>query len=136
MTKTAMISGHLDLSESEFDGYYSPYILAAMASGHDFVIGDAKGADDMAQRLIKEWTPILNYTGRVTIYHMLTIPRFNAGFATKGGYTRDSGKDAAMTAESDYDILYVRPSKHSSESGRVSGTENNLIRRKAKDMQK
>ena len=129
---TAFVSGHLDLTQEEFDGHYAPYILSAMASNHDIVVGDARGADDMAQRLIKKWTPILNYTGHVTVYHMLQLPRFNAGFKTKDGYTSNTGKDSAMTEASDYDILYIRPDKHSSVSGRVSGTEQNLIRRKAK----
>lgn len=121
--KTAMISGHLDLTQGEFDGHYVPYILSAMASNHDFVIGDAQGADDMAQRYIKKWTSILNYTGRVTVYHMLTLPRFNAGYPTKHGYTSNTGKDTAMTADSDYDVCWVRP-------------ENNIVRRKAKGMGK
>jgi hypothetical protein len=129
---TAMISGHLDLKQAEFDAHYAPYLLSAMANGENIVVGDAPGSDQMAQTLIKKWTPWIGYIGRVTIYHMLTIPRHNAGFATKGGYASNAAKDAAMTADSDYDIAWVRPEKHSSVSGRVSGTEQNLIRRKAK----
>jgi hypothetical protein len=130
----AMISGHLDLTQEEFDDHYRPYIIEAIVMGHDFVVGDAKGADQMAQACLKKWQPILFSAGRVTVYHMLTLPRHNAGFKAKGGYQSNSAKDAAMTAESDYDILYIRPDKHSSQSGRVSGTEANFIRRKAKTM--
>lgn len=128
----AMISGHLDLTQDEFDTHYQPYIIEAIVMGHDFVVGDAKGADQMAQACLKKWQPILFNAGRVTVYHMLTLPRHNAGFRTKGGYPSNSAKDAAMTSDSDYDIAWIRPDKHSSVSGRVSGTEQNIIRRKAK----
>jgi hypothetical protein len=129
---TAMISGHLNLTQAEFDQHYMPYILSALIEGHDFVVGDAPGADEMAQNYLKKRIDQLNTLTLVRVYHMYTIPRHNAGFATKSGFTKDTGKDAAMTADSDYDILWIRPEKHSSQSGRVSGTEQNQIRRKAK----
>jgi hypothetical protein len=132
----AMISGHRDLTKDEFDAQYAPHILSALANGHDFVVGDAPGADEMAQALLKKWSPILNPAARVCVYHVLTIPRHNAGFDTKRGYTSNTAKDAAMTQDSDYDILWIRPSKHSSVTGRVSGTERNQIRRKAKEITK
>ncbi len=129
---TAFISGHLDLTQDEFNEHYMPYIIEALVEGHDFVVGDARGADEMGQNFLKKWLPILGIVTRVTVYHMFQIPRHNAGFATKNGFTKDTGKDAAMTADSDYDLAWVRPEKHSSVSGRVSGTEQNIIRRKAK----
>lgn len=134
MTRIAMISGHLDLTQSEFDARYMPYILEALIEGHDFVVGDAKGADAMAQDYLKKRLSFFNAINRVTVYHMYRIPRYNAGFETRNGFTKDTGKDAAMTADSDYDILWIRPEKHSSVSGRVSGTEQNQVRRKAKAM--
>jgi hypothetical protein len=136
MTKTCMISGHLDLTPEEFEQHYKPYILEALIGGHNFVVGDAQGADEMAQNLLKKYIELFQYPTRVTVYHMYTIPRHNAGFATCNGFTKDTGKDAAMTENSDYDIAWVRPEKHSSVSGRVSGTEQNIVRRKAKDMGK
>lgn len=132
--RVCMISGHLDLTRQEFDAHYAPYILAALADGHDFVVSDARGADQMAQEFLKKWIPILNSLSRVRVYHMLTIPRHSAGFDTKGGFQSNAAKDRAMTDDSDYDIAWVRPEKHSSVSGRVSRMEANLIRRKAKDM--
>jgi hypothetical protein len=132
MVKTAMISGHLDLTQEEFDEHYKPLIIHAIEHDHDFVVGDARGADAMAQLCLKEWIDKLHALSLVRVYHMFTAPRHNAGFDTKSGFTKDDGKDAAMTKDSDYDIAWVRPSKHSSESGRVSGTEQNIIRRKAK----
>jgi hypothetical protein len=134
--RIAMISGHLDLTQEEFEAYYLPYILEALLEGNDFVVGDAPGADEMAQKYLAKRIPQISPASRVTVYHMYTIPRHNAGFATKNGFTKDTSKDAAMTADSDFDIAWVRPEKHSSVSGRVSGTEQNLLRRKAKTMGK
>lgn len=132
--KTAFISGHLDITKGEFDAHYAPYILRAMANQENIVVGDAPGADAMAQNLIKTWTPWIGYIGHVTVYHMLTVPRYNAGFSTKSGYSSNKAKDHYMTEDSDFDIAWVRPEKHSSVSGRVSGTEANILRRKAKAM--
>jgi hypothetical protein len=79
--------------------------------------------------LSRRW---LTYNVEVTVYHMFTAPRHNYGpYPTKNAFTKDTDKDAAMTADSDFDIAWVRPEKHSSVSGRVSGTEQNIIRRKA-----
>lgn len=131
MTKTVFVSGHLDLTREEFDAHYAPYILSTLADGDNIVVGDARGADEMVQTFIRKWDGIMSYTGTVTIYHMLTIPRFNvARDPMRGGYQSNTAKDAAMTADSDFDIAWVRPEKHSSVSGRVSGTESNLLRRK------
>lgn len=127
----AMISGHLDCTSQEFNDHYKPLIEVALQRGDSFVVGDAPGADCDAQQFLA------GFDAKVTVYHMFTSPRHNAGnFPTKGGYTADIGKDAAMTDESDYDIAWIRPEKHSSVSGRVSGTEANLFRRKVKDMGK
>lgn len=130
MTRIAMISGHLDLTQEEFDERYAPLIQNAIDAGHNFVVGDARGADYMSQTYLFHHCPI---SSTVTVYHMLERPRNHYPiFDLKGGYQSNNGKDKAMTAESDYDIAWVRPEKHSSVSGRVSGTEQNLIRRKAK----
>lgn len=126
----AMISGHLDLAEDEFKEYYEAAILMAVRNGDSFVVGDARGADFMAQTLLFHRCPIAS---TVTVYHMLARPRNHYPiFDLKGGFPSNAAKDGAMTEISDYDILYIRPEKHSSVSGRVSGTEQNMIRRKAK----
>ncbi len=129
----AMISGHLDLTVEEFQEHYSEKIKQAIEQGHKFVVGDARGADAMAQRYLVLMR--LSCDIDLTVYHMFTIPRNNWGtWKTKGGFTKDDGKDSQMTTDSDYDIAWVRPEKHSSVSGRVSGTEANIVRRKAKAM--
>ena len=126
----AMISGHLDLEQDEFDAHYAPQIQKAIDAGHNFVVGDARGADFMAQTYLFHHCSIAS---TITVYHMLQSPRNRYPiFDVKGGYPSNNAKDKALTENSDYDILYIRPEKHSSVSGRVSGTEQNLIRRKAK----
>ncbi len=111
------ISGHLDLTEQEFATHYVPDLQRHLAAGHSFVTGDAPGADTFAQKWLKE------RGANVTVFHMFTSPRFNADFATVGGFTSDKERDTAMTGASDTDVARVRPGKES------SGTAKNLKRR-------
>lgn len=116
--KTYFISGHLDLSDSEFTEHYAPRIRAAVAEGASFVVGDARGTDAKAQGFLHEIG-----CQRVTVHHMFTAPRNNAGFETKGGFDSDESRDRAMTEVSDDDIAWVRPGREK------SGTAKNLLRR-------
>lgn len=111
------ISGHLDLSKSEFEEYYRPQIDRALEQAEAFIVGDARGADKLAQEYL------FNKTNAVTIYHMFTEPRNNAGFETKGGFQSDSERDKQMTIDSTKDIAWVRPGRE------TSGTQRNLARR-------
>jgi hypothetical protein len=117
LAKVNFISGHLDLTEAEFDAHYRPPIDASVAAGERFVVGDARGADTLAQRYLH------GKTADVVVYHMFTAPRFNAGFPTHGGFEGDSARDRRMTADSDADIAWVRPGRE------TSGTQRNLDRR-------
>lgn len=135
MGKTFFISGHLDLTLEEFDQHYTPRILAALAAYGDetrFVVGDAQGADALAQSFLRHRlfdTSVANgvgVSGQVVVYHMFTSPRNNVGgFPTRGGYRSDEERDMAMTLASDEDIAYVRPGR----LGNNSGTERNIDRR-------
>jgi hypothetical protein len=115
---THFVSGHLNLSEAEFDEYYRPAIDEALARGDSFIVGDARGTDTMTQNYL------LGKTDRVVVYHMFTHPRNNAGFKTIGGFETDEERDAHMTSDSDGDIAWVRPGREK------SGTQKNLDRRK------
>lgn len=121
----AMISGHLDLTQAEFDEHYIPLIAQAIVEECDFVIGDAPGCDAMAQILLKDRQRIGGLV-KVTVYHAGRTPRNNKGFPTRGGYLSHTAKDSAMTAASDLDIAWVRPGKE------ASGTARNLARRALK----
>jgi hypothetical protein len=115
------ISGHLDLTPAEFEAHYRPAIDEALARGESFVVGDARGADMMAQKYL------LGKTTAVVVYHMFTGPRNNVGFPTLGGFESDEARDARMTLDSDQDIAWVRPGREK------SGTQKNLERRQQRN---
>ncbi|MBL8796960.1 MAG: hypothetical protein JNM56_23870 [Planctomycetia bacterium] len=112
------VSGHLDLSATEFEAHYRAVLDEALARGDSFIVGDARGADAMSQAYL--W----GRTSAVTVYHMFTSPRNNVGFQTIGGFQSDEERDQRMTAVSDADIAWVRPGREK------SGTQRNIDRRK------
>jgi hypothetical protein len=116
------VSGHLDLTEEEFNKHYRDSILNAISEGSSFVIGDAAGADAMAQKFLFE-----HGITNVIVYHMFDKPRNNIGFKTIGGFTSDRERDEALTVASNDDIAWVRPGREK------SGTAKNLTRRKLQD---
>ncbi len=111
------VSGHLSVTQEEFDLHYAPILAQHVADSCTFVVGEARGADKLAQIYLK------NAGAQVTVFHMHKKPRFNAGFPMNGGYKTDDERDAAMTAASDHDVTWV---SHGREN---SGTERNLERR-------
>ena len=111
------ISGHLDVNKEEFDTHYRPQIDRALALDESFVVGDARGADALAQEYI------FGKSDKVVVYHMFQSPRNNAGFPTKGGFQSDNSKDKQMTNDSTKDIAWVRAGREK------SGTQRNLNRR-------
>ena len=118
------ISGHLDLTEEEFQTQYVPTLYAMIQRNHAFIVGDAKGADVMAQRYLALKAPD---ECPVTVYHMHDAPRYNVGnFSIQGGFDSDNERDAAMTADSHVDLAWVRPGREK------SGTARNLKRRNRK----
>lgn len=134
------ISGHLDISEKDFETHYKQKIDDAIKEDSCFVIGDAAGVDHMAQKYLASYHkvhPELCIDQRVIVYHMLDAPRHNVGnFATKGGFKNDLSRDTAMTESSDDDILWIRSPEESKmlfgdkyDPKRKSGTEKNHLRR-------
>jgi hypothetical protein len=120
--KTAFISGHRDLTPQEFKEHYIPLIEQAISEGCAFVIGDAPGADAMAQAYIFRRQP--GPVADVTIYYAGGYPRNDFPlFHRRGGYANHTAKDEAMTLASDFDIAWVRPGRG------WSGTARNLKRR-------
>ncbi len=124
-----------DLSKNEFSRYYEEKIGQAIVLDGNFVIGDAKGTDLLAQLYLRR-NDISNE--RVTIYHMFTDPlnKNPALYPTKGGFKNHNSKDTAMTKASHYDIAYVRSIEEQKKlygekyKYRMSGTERNIRRRK------
>jgi hypothetical protein len=134
--KIYFISGHLDLSSEDFEKHYIPSIDYAIQHNSFFVVGDAKGADTLAQQYLAS-----KKYPRVTVYHMFSAPRCNYGnWPIVGGYKSDESRDAYMTANSTDDIAYVRPMDEQKlllekagkkfNPNRVSGTQKNINCRK------
>ena len=118
--KIAYISGHLNITDKEFEEHYVPQLDEAIARNCIFVVCDAKGVDLKSQKYLLE----KNYpTEKVIVYHMFDEPRNNLGFPTRGGYQNDTERDCFATITSEFDILWVRPGKEN------SGTAENKKRR-------
>lgn len=115
--KTYFVSGHLTISNEEFETHYVPLLEAALAEGATFVVGDAWGVDARAQVWIKE------HGATAIVFHAYGQPRNNAGFPTRHGFDSQGAKDAAMTDASDEDIAWVRPGRED------SGTARNIAKR-------
>jgi hypothetical protein len=118
--KTVFVSGHMHVTDSEFDKHYRPRIeaLLAVEGGTHFLVGDAPGFDVRVQG------ELADSGAKVTVYHMKTAARHNVGgFATVGGFDTAEDRDAAMTAASDEDLAWVRPGRD------VSGVGRNVKRR-------
>lgn len=132
------ISGHIDITEEEFNTHYRNRIdLALQNPFSTFVIGDAQGADTLAKNYLGsriDKTRITIYTRRSPIQCSELV-----GFKIKGSFKNHTQKDAAMTRDSDEDILYIRPADIQKQlleargikydPNRLSGTEQNLNRR-------
>lgn len=122
--RNIFVSGHLDLTNAEFVEHYAPRIDAACATRADgtlvvFHVGDARGADFMAQEFLE------SRRVPVYVYHMFEKPRniYGRPFRVIGGFTSDLARDEAMTMVTTEDIAWVRPGREK------SGTAKNLARR-------
>ncbi len=135
-----MISGHTDLPPKLFDAHYIPQLTTALEDGATFIVGDAKGVDEMALTWLLTHLKTDNAKRRVTVYCSRAynvsklealgvnaifdpVKRDSGGGRVKG---RESGnpnasrqrhldRDARMTAASDFDILYVRTDEEARE---------------------
>ncbi len=130
MAECVFISGHLDLTSEEFGQHYVPELHRLVQAKCTFVVGDARGCDDMAQRWFDASFPLGG--APLTVYHMFDTPRVHgasSGLTTAevypcvGGFKSDRERDAAMTAASTKDLAWVRPGREK------SGTAKNLARR-------
>ncbi|KAH7105783.1 hypothetical protein BKA62DRAFT_687956 [Auriculariales sp. MPI-PUGE-AT-0066] len=149
----AFISGHIDLTPELFMLHYAPLIEVALADGHHFIIGDARGADTMALDFILRRggsavaSRIAVYPSRAhNIERLRTLGVQIVQHEQKSrAAQREAGRDAArahhlardarMTGASDYDILWVRSDEEckvlygAKWRPRISGTELNRQRR-------
>lgn len=122
--KTYFISGHRDISHSDFIKYRTT--LAELIEEKPdalFVLGDYHGVDIFAQNyLIDE----LNIDpSQITVYHMGETPQnINPKITnTVGGFATDEERDSAMTSVSFKDIAFIK------DNTQMSGTAQNILRR-------
>ncbi|KAJ7139047.1 hypothetical protein C8R44DRAFT_867215 [Mycena epipterygia] len=141
---TAFISGPLGPTPTYFSEHYAPRVDAAIAQGHAFVTGTARGIDTLALAYLEQHgVP----PARISVFLSQlegAQPRgraFADALRARGitvvvagrGHTE---RDAAMTAASDYDVLqYHTEAECRALYGekyrpRVSGTQLNEIRRR------
>lgn len=121
---TYFISGHRDLTLTEFEYYYIPLIHQAFEETPNakFVVGDCDGCDIMAQDYLVN---IIDDLSKITVYCYGTQPKnINPDIIyIKNGFEDDREKDIAMTKASFKDIAIVRDPKV------WSGTGENILRR-------
>lgn len=137
----AMISGHLYITESDFNKYYAPMIDEAIENNHYFIMGDARGVDFKAlDYLVKKNVP----KERITVYYQNNswgVKGYDEEYfnVVKGNYRSLEERDARMTSESHYDIAWVRSKEESKalygdkyDPKRISATQKNIERRREK----
>lgn len=140
--RTAFISGPLDPSPEYFSTHYIPELNLAISAGDNFVIGPVAGVDNLSLNhlLSQRVDPT-----RICIYMAsfeYAIPQLRREFEAKGVMVLNTGgvttreRDAAMTRNSEYDILRYRSEAEAREvygrswRPRVSNTEMNERRRR------
>lgn len=140
--KVAFISGPLDPDDEYFATHYAPQIDAAAQANHSFIIGPVAGIDTLSLHyLLSQNVP----PSKITVY-MAHFEYLNTTWRTQyldlGVNVRDvvdavttRERDAAMTKDSDYDILRYRTEDEAKKLygkswwPRVSNTEMNERRR-------
>ena len=156
----AFLSGHIDITASQFTQNYATPLDAAIAQGDNFIMSNAGGADTMGLAYLDSHDVSPD---RITIYLHTPQPnrRLNAtqtrinslrlrrgveeaykkkGYKCKVVQGFHTERDAVMTEESDYDILWMRSDEDTRKlygakyrEGRISGTQKNMDRRALKE---
>jgi hypothetical protein len=115
--RTAFVSGPIMPPPTYFATHYESRLLTAIATSDSFVIGPAPGIDTLAlQFLTSQGVP----GSKITVY----LAKFQNGtlrpglkwFEDLGGKIKVEGlttgeRDAAMTRDSDYDVLRYMPTE-------------------------
>lgn len=140
-SKIAFISGHIELPLNYFETYYEPQIQTAIASNDSFVMGPIPGVDTLALKyLVANGVEASRITVYLADFEQPLIKDQLQWFRDLGGKfhvegVRTSDRDAAMTRDSDYDILRYMPVDEQKAFyrdryfPRVSATEKNERRR-------
>ncbi|KAF8157804.1 hypothetical protein B0H34DRAFT_428925 [Crassisporium funariophilum] len=138
----AFISGPMTQGPDYFSLHYKPKIDAAIAAGHSFIMGLDPGMDLISLKyLVDQGVDLSRITVYLTNFEYRIFARHIRWYLDLGGKIQYRGiniedRDAAMTRESDYDILRymtIDEQKEHYEDDvyhfRVSTTETNERRR-------
>lgn len=105
--RVILISGNTDITDSDFKLYYVPAIRKRVEERNcRFIMGGARGVDEMAQVFIHT-----NYPGiKITVYDRGDEDgrHFN-GIEHRNGFLSYQERDKAMTAVADDIIAYMHP---------------------------
>ncbi|KAG6842292.1 hypothetical protein C0991_010580 [Blastosporella zonata] len=140
-SKIAFVSGPLTPPPEYFVTHYEPLLRVAIKRGDSFVMGPAPGIDSMAlQYVVSEGVEpakitvyLTEYENRIRRHQYKWLEELGGVVQVEGGPT--SERDAAMTRDSDYDILrYMSVEEQRIHYGsayypRISATQNNERRR-------
>lgn len=109
MLKTYFISGvkSKQLSELEFNTYYRPRIIAAVAVGHSFVLSHLSEVDLMAQKLLIYL--LAKELNRMKVYHLENQSPllYDANIPVKGNFKSIEHMENAMIEDSNDDITFI-----------------------------
>lgn len=145
--RTAFVSGPITPAADYFGKYYRARIDEAIVAGDCFVVGPVPGIDTEALYYLAERIPANRITVYLANFEEELVRNDLEWFEDKGGNIHIEGlstaeRDAAMTRDSDYDILrYLTEEEAKEEYGklywpRVSNTQRNEMRRAASKLQK
>lgn len=144
----AFVSGHMDITPQQLVQHYLPRLDDALAQGHFFVIGDAKGVDasaldyllsqsDKYPNIRQRITVHLSRPGRLSEYQAMGVRTecTSERYDKKDPRAKHLNRDARLTQASDYDILWARTEAEEKAlygqkwRPRMSATEMNRLRR-------
>lgn len=141
MTSIAFISGHTDLSASEFKEHYIESLNNVIKYKHHVVVGNADGADSFTlQYLISNGhdpsvITVYLFHRTANIEELVNHYKHVYNVSAITGWTSYNKRDTAMTIASTYDLCWVRSEEEcrilygNRYKKRISGTEQNVIRR-------
>jgi hypothetical protein len=143
MSRIAFVSGHVEIEQADFILHYKAELDKAVAEGHHFVIGNAKGVDTLALQYLLVEQKVDPKSITVFVFdryrnqeEIAKLYQEKCKVHTRTGFASYTDRDKAMTLASDYDIAWVRDVETAKKlygqdwtASKKSGTQLNLERR-------
>ncbi|KAI5848220.1 hypothetical protein BZA05DRAFT_446517 [Tricharina praecox] len=143
---TAFISGPITPPAHFFETHYLPFLQLAVSQSHNFIMGPAAGIDTLClSHLLSAPISACRITVYLADFENHTLRSSYAAFEAAGGKIKVEGattgaRDAAMTRDSDYDILRYLNEHEAREyygeayTPRISNTQKNERRRRGEPL--